>query len=125
MMNRAATILSCVAVLVVLGCQGETRQGTLYSIGPGRELVTYLPADLNAVHEAAVEVINELGYSVEKDAVDAREAAVTGRTALEHPVRVKMYKHGPKMTKIEVHVGGKNPEAASREVLDMIETRLE
>ena len=66
--------LSVVSLAFLWGCEGTTRQGTLYNIQANRSLETYLPGDLKAVHEAALQAVQtDLGYTLGESAVDATE----------------------------------------------------
>ncbi|MHC4615213.1 MAG: DUF3568 family protein [Planctomycetota bacterium] len=118
--------LSVVSLAILWGCGGgQTRQGTLYSIQPNRSLETYMPSDLETVHAAALEAVKtDFGFELGESAVDAAEGLVEARTALDHPVRIKMYKYGEQITRVEVYVGPRGSEVVARELLSAIETRL-
>jgi hypothetical protein len=121
----AVIALSVVALAGLGGCEGQTRQGTLYSIQPDRELEAYLPGDLATVHAAALAVIEtDFGYAVEESAVDTTEGVVKARTALDHLIRVELYKYGERVTRIEVYAGPKGAESIANDILSAIETRL-
>jgi hypothetical protein len=121
----AVIALSFVSLAILAGCEGQTRQGTLYSIQPNRSLQTYLPGDLATVHAATLEAVKtDFGFELGDSAVDAAEGFVEAHTALDHTVRVKMYKYGERITKIDVYVGPRGSEAMARELLSAIETRL-
>jgi len=117
--------LSVVSLAILAGCEGQTRQGTLYNIQANRSLETYLPGDIATVHAAALEAVKtDFGFEVGASAFDAAQGIVEARTALDHQVRVKMYKYGARITKIDVYVGPSGSEAVARELLSAIETRL-
>ncbi|MHC5006550.1 MAG: DUF3568 family protein [Planctomycetota bacterium] len=118
--------LSVVSLATLAGCgEGQTRQGTLYNVQTNRSLETFLPGSLANVHKAALEVVQtDFGYTLEESAVDATEGIVKARTAMKHEVRVKMFKHGEGITRIDVFVGPRGAESVSRELLSAIETRL-
>ena len=119
-----STLLVIVSLTALAGCSGTTRQGTLYSILPSRELETFFAADLEKVHNVALAaVVEDFGYTLEHAALDAQEGIITAHTAKEHPVRVETYKHGAHVTRIELYVGGGGPSAIA--LLDKIESRLE
>ncbi len=121
-----STLLVIVSLTALAGCSGTTRQGTLYSILPSRELETFFAADLEKVHNVALAaVVEDFGYTLEHAALDAQEGIITAHTAKEHPVRVETYKHGAHVTRIELYVGpqGRGPSAVA--LLDKIESRLE
>ena len=121
----AAIALSFVSLSVLWGCEGQTRQGTLYSIQANRQLETFLPGDLATVHAAALEAVKtDFGFELGESAVDAAEGYVEARTALDHQVRIKLYKYGERITRIEVYVGPRGSEIVARELLSAIETRL-
>jgi hypothetical protein len=121
----AVIALLAVSLATLWGCEGTTRQGTLYSIQPNRELHTFLPGDLATVHEAALEVVKtEFGYTVEESAIDAMEGIVKARTATGHQIRVQTAKHGERITRIEVYAGPSGSESVAREILSAIESRL-
>ena len=61
----------------------------------------------------------DVGYTVDNEAIDAREAIVEGRTALEKTVRIKSFKQGEKVTRLEVYVAG--DKEAAKELLNAIE----
>ncbi len=118
--------LSCVAMLAVVGCQDSTQQGTLYSVTIGRELETYLPHNIKAVHQVTlIALTDHYGYTLDSEAVDLREGSVTVKTALDHTVRVKMLKNAQRVTRIRVYVGPSGNEAHAREILSRIESDLE
>ena len=72
-----------------VGCgTGTTAQGTLYNIDPSQRLEVYEPKTLEAVHRAVLAAVEEQGYTIDKDALDAQEGIVEGRTALNRPVKV-------------------------------------
>ncbi|MHC4415567.1 MAG: DUF3568 family protein [Planctomycetota bacterium] len=126
MIFRAIAVPAVIALAVWGGCQGTTRQGTLYNVQVNRELESFLPADLATVHETAVVVIqDELGYRLERAALDGHAGIIEARTAQEHLVRVKTYKHGERITRIEVYVGPRGSEPAAREVLSKIEAGVQ
>ena len=121
----AVIALSVVSLAILAGCEGQTRQGTLYSIQPNRSLETFLPGDLATVHAAALEAVQtDFGFELGESAVDAAEGIVEARTALDHQVRVKLYKYGERITKVDVYVGPRGSEVVARELLSAIETRL-
>ena len=124
-MIKQTTIAMLLLALMpaVSGCgEGTTKQGTLYSMNARRALESYLAADLDTVHKAAVKSVNDAGYTLDEDAIDVREGVIKARTARDRSVRVETYKEGEKVTKIEVYVGG--DEAAARELLDSIEGQV-
>ncbi len=122
-MIRSVIVLLIVCAGIQAGCQGTTAQGTLYSIQPNRGLSTFLAADLETVHEAAVEVVkNDFGYEIEEEALDAREGIIRARTARDRMVRVETFMHSQRVTRIVVYAGGSEPLA--RDLLDKIETRV-
>ncbi len=121
-MIRTLMVLLIVCAGIQAGCQGTTAQGTLYSIQP-RGLSTFLAADLETVHEAAVEVVrNDFRYEIEEEALDAREGIIRASTARDRMVRVETFMHSQRVTRIVVYAGGSEPLA--RDLLDKIETRV-
>ncbi len=123
MMNRIAITVLFALTAVGPGCgKGTTHQGTLYTVSISQELHCYLPDDLESVHKAVLASVKDAGYTVENDAIDTREAKVTAHTALDRTVRVKSYKQGKKVTKVEVYVSG--DKEAAKELLDRIEDRV-
>jgi hypothetical protein len=127
-MKRFSMTVVCTAIAslaALWGCEGTTRQGTLYRMQADRELEIYLAGELDAVYQAALEVIEtEYGYTVEESGVDAREGLVRARTALGHEVRVEMYRYSDPVTRVEAYAGPRGNEAATAEVLSAIEARL-
>ena len=123
---HAVIALSVVSLTILSGCgEGQTRQGTLYSIQANRSLETYLTGDLATVHTAALETVQtDFGYTLEESAVDATEGIVKARTALDHEVRIKLFKHGEHLTRIDLFVGPRGTESVSRELLSAIEERV-
>jgi hypothetical protein len=118
--TRLSIALSLALGLTIAGCgQGTTSQGTLYSIGVNQSLSCYIPDNIDAVHKAALTSVKDAGYIVDNDAIDSREAIVEGRTALDKTVRIKFFKQGDKVTRLEVYVAGN--EEAAKELLDAIE----
>jgi hypothetical protein len=121
----AVAALSVVSLAASWGCQGTTRQGTLYSVQIDRELETFLASDLETVHRAALEVVQtDFGYTLTEEALDAREGIIRARTARDNLVRIETFKHGEGVTRVQVYVGARDAETAGREVLGAIETRL-
>ena len=121
-----STLLVIVSLTALAGCSGTTRQGTLYSILPSRELETFFAADLEKVHNVALAaVVEDFGYTLEHAALDAQEGIITAHTAKEHPVRVETYKHGAHVTRIELYVGPQGGGPSAVALLDKIESRLE
>ena len=123
-MNTIPTRLSIALLLALVtaaaGCgQGTTQQGTLYSVGINQSLSCYISDNIVAVHKAVLESVKDAGYTVDKEAIDTREAIVEGRTALDRTVRIKSFKQGEKVTRLEIYIAG-NKEAA-KELLDAIE----
>ena len=114
--------LSLALLMTIAGCgKGTTAQGTLYSIGVNQSLNCYIPGDIDAVHKAALASVKDAGYAVDNDAIDSREAIVEGRTALDKTVRIKSFKQGEKVTRLEVYVAG--DEEAAKELLNAIEKK--
>ena len=120
-----STLLVIVSLTALAGCSGTTRQGTLYSILPSRELETFFAADLEKVHNVALAAVQDFGYTLEHAALDAQEGIITAHTAKEHPVRVETYKHGAHVTRIELYVGPQGGGPSAVALLDKIESRLE
>ncbi len=121
-----STLLVIVSLTALAGCSGTTRQGTLYSILPSRELETFFAADLEKVHNVALAaVVEDFGYTLEHAALDAQEGIITAHTAKEHSVRVETYKHGAHVTRIELYVGPQGGGPSAVALLDKIESRLE
>ena len=123
-MKTLTTRLSIALLLglgtAIAGCgQGTTEQGTLYSVGVNQSLNCYIPDNIDTVHKAALASVKDAGYTVDNEAIDAREAIVEGRTALEKTVRIKSFKQGEKVTRLEVYVAG--DEEAAKELLNAIE----
>ena len=123
-MKTLTTRLSIALLLglatAVAGCgQGTTQQGTLYSVGVNQSLNCYIPDNIDAVHRAALASVKDAGYTVDNEAIDTREAIVEGHTALDKTVRIKSFKQGAKVTRLEVYVAG--DEEAAKELLNAIE----
>jgi hypothetical protein len=124
-MNTRPHITLSLALLLALitatvGCgKGTTQQGTLYSVGVNKSLECYISDSIEAVHASALASMKDAGYTVDKEAIDAREAMVEGRTALDRTVRIKSVKQGEKVTKLEVYVSGDGE--AAKTLLDSIE----
>ena len=122
-MKHTTLILLLVVGVALVGCgKGTTSQGTLYNVNVSRQLEVYEPKPLEAVHEAAVAAVKDQGYTIDKDALDAQEGIVEGKTALDKVVKVLTIKQGAEVTRLKVYVGG--DEAAARQLLDKIEERL-
>ena len=120
--TRLSMALSLALLMTIAGCgKGTTAQGTLYSIGVNQSLNCYIPGDIDAVHKAALASVKDAGYAVDNDAIDSREAIVEGRTALDKTVRIKSFKQGEKVTRLEVYVAG--DEEAAKELLNAIEKK--
>ena len=118
--TRLAIALLIALVTAAAGCgQGTTQQGTLYSVGINQSLSCYISDNIDAVHKAVLESVKDAGYTVDKEAIDTREAIVEGRTALDRTVRIKSFKQGENVTRLEIYIAG-NKEAA-KELLDAIE----
>ncbi len=123
MIKQTAIAFSLAVLVAASGCgKGTTQQGTLYNVAPGPELKTYLPDTLDAVHKAAIAALEQdMGYTLNEQAIDAREGLIKGRTAMDRKVRVKMTKVGDDVTQISVTVS--RDEVAARQLLDAIEAR--
>jgi hypothetical protein len=122
----AVIAVSTFSLASLSGCgEGTTKQGTLYSIQANRSLETHLPGNLQSVYDATLRAVQEdFGYTLEDSAIDAMEAIVKARTAMDKEVRVKMYKHSDHVTRVVVFVGPRGAETVSRELLSTIETHL-
>jgi hypothetical protein len=123
----ACSVIALSAVLLagLWGCEGTTRQGTLYSVQANRSLETYLPGDIETVRAAALAAVQtDLGFVLDESAVDATQGIITAHTAMDHLVRVKLHKYGEQVTRIEVYVGPRGSEVLSRELLGATEARL-
>ncbi len=121
----AVIVSSAVSLAGVWGCEGQTRQGTLYNVQANRSLETYLPGDLKTVYEAALQAVqDDFGYTLKDSAVDATEGIIKARTAMDNQVWVKLFKHSERVTRIELFVGPRGAESVSRELLSAIEARL-
>ncbi len=123
-MNTLTTRLSIALLLALVttlaGCgKGTTAQGTLYSVGINQSLSCYISHNIYTVHQAAVASVRSAGYTVDLEAIDTREAMVEGRTALDRNIRIKSFKQGDKVTRLEVYVAGDTE--AAKELLDAIE----
>ena len=118
--------LSVASLACLWGCgEGTTRQGTLYSIQANRSLETYLPGNLETVRAAALAAVQtDFGFMLDESTADATQGIITAHTAMDHPVRVKMYKYGEQVTRIEVYDGPRGSEIMARELLSAIEARL-
>ncbi|MHC4947328.1 MAG: DUF3568 family protein [Planctomycetota bacterium] len=124
-LHRSIIGLAAAALLVPLGCQSSTSSGTEYVITAKRELRTTVGADIGTVHDTAVDVVeNELLYTIDNQARDAREGIINARTARGHAVRIETFRHGEQLTQIEVYVGPLGDETAERDVYEAIESRL-
>ncbi len=120
--TRLSIALSLALSMTLAGCgQGTTAQGTLYSIGVNQSLNCYIPDNIDAVHKAALASVRDAGYTVDNDAIDSREAIVEGRTALDKTVRIKSFKQGEKVTRLEVYIAG--DQEAAKELLNAIEKK--
>ena len=117
---RLSIALLLTLVTAAAGCgKGTTQQGTLYSVGVDQSLSCYIPENIYVVYQAALASVRNAGYTVDTEAIDTREALVEGRTALERTVRIKAFKQGDKVTKLEVYVAGDGE--AAKALLDAIE----
>ena len=115
-LHRSIIGLAAAALLVPLGCQSSTSSGTEYVITAKRELRTTVGADIGTVHDTAVDVVeNELLYTIDNQARDAREGIINARTARGHAVRIETFRHGEQLTQIEVYVGPLGDETAERD----------
>ena len=120
--TRLSKALLLALLMTIAGCgKGTTAQGTLYSISVNQSLNCYIPGDIEAVHKAVLASVKDAGYAVDNDAIDSREAIVEGRTALDKTVRIKSFKQGEKVTRLEVYIAG--DEEAAKELLDAIEKK--
>lgn len=122
-MIRSITAAATLALLLLaIGCaKGTTAKGTFYSVNFLGELKAHVPAKLDKVYAAAGKAAEDMGYSIETRAIDVREAKVEGHTAMDKPMRVKLYKEGETVTKVELYVGG--DKLAAKDLLDKIEAR--
>ena len=123
-MNTVTTRLSIALLLALVtaaaGCgKGTTQQGTLYSVGVNQALSCYISENIYEIHRAALSSVRLAGYTVDMEAIDTRESIVEGRTALDRTIRIKTFKQGENVTRLEVFVAG--DEVAAKELLDAIE----
>ncbi len=119
--------LACAAAALALlpACEGTTRTGESYTLQADRSIEAYLASDLKKAHEQAVLVVREdFGYTVEKEAVDAREGVIRGKTARGNQVRVDTFRDGDRVTRVEIFVGPVGDEPAMREILSALQARL-
>lgn len=123
-LQRVSGLLAiALLALTSIGCQGTTKQGTLYNVTISSELVTFLPGDLETVHKRALAVVtDEFHYEVIDSKLDAHEGIINGKTAKGGAVRVETFKHSDKVTKVEVYVGG--DQAIAQDLLSSIEAKL-
>ena len=117
------TSVGLLLLVALVGCQGTTGQGTLYTVGLGGELVAFLPSDLKTVHDAALAVVtDEFKYKVERAEVDAHEGIISAKTARDRDVRIGTYKHSDGVTKIDISVA--NQPVLAELLLGQIEIRI-
>lgn len=118
-------LLMTLCALLVAGCEGSTKRGTVYNIKPDRRIEAFLPGDTKTVHGAAVAVVrDDFAYAVRRDAIDATGGVVEASTARGEAVRVDTYVAGGSVTRIEIKVGVLGDVEAAREILTAIEARL-
>ncbi|MGD9691457.1 MAG: DUF3568 family protein [Phycisphaerales bacterium] len=118
-------VLLGAALLAPVACKSTTRTGKSYTLTVDRRLEALLSADLRRAHETALSVVREdYGYVVSRHVADAREGIIEAVTARGNAVKVETFRDGDYITRVRIFVGPLGDEAAMREMLNQIETRL-
>ncbi len=106
-------------------CTSTTRTGKSYTLTVDRRLEALVAADLRRSHETALSVVREdYGYVVGRHVADAREGIIEAVTARGNAVKVETFRDGDYITRVRIFVGPLGDEAAMREMLNQIESRL-
>lgn len=107
------------------GCEGTTKTGESYTLKANRWIEAYVASDLRRAHDAAIAVVrDDFGYTLESQAVDARDGKVRAKTARGYDVRIDSYRDGDRITRVEIYVGPLGDEPAMREILSALQARL-
>lgn len=127
--RRAAPAFVCLplalAALALPACSGETRAGTGYTVTVTRDVETYLGFPLETVYATALDVMrNEFKYEITREVLDGREGVIRAKTARGYVVSVTTLYETDKVTKIRVFVGPLGDEAAAKDILSRVESRL-
>ncbi len=129
MSNRSRMLVFCLAAGLGFGTLGAcgggmTSTGTSYKVQMNRELKAFVGAGHKDVHAAALHVVDDLGLTVEDEALDAFQGVITARTATQDKVTIQSYRKGDNATTVEIKVGSFGNEGRSRQILEGIETNL-
>lgn len=124
-MVRAALFgLLAVTDLIISACSGSTRTGTQYTLLPNRHIQANIGAEHHTVHETALDVANDMGFTINESAVDDFEGVIRARTAGDDSVSITSTRIGPNATEIDIFVGPLGKEDRAREILTRIEDAM-
>jgi hypothetical protein len=117
LVGAAALLQGCVAVVVGAGAAGTVAyiRGDLESIES---------KDLNAVYEATLKAMEQLGLSVSRKTKDAMSAEVVARDAEDKKVTISLGATAEGATKISIRIGVFGSETKSRLIYDQIKKNL-
>jgi len=94
-----ALVLS--AGMPIVGCQSTGEAGS-YNTLSGNMAGT-LSTPLEDAHKATIAAIQDMGYRIEKDNMDAMEAVVKAKDAADHSIDVKLKKSSDKTTEVTIN----------------------
>ena len=117
LVGAAALLQGCVAVVVGAGAAGTVAyiRGDLESIES---------KDLNAVYEATLKAMEQLGLSVSRKTKDAMSAEVVARDAEDKKVTISLGATAEGATKISIRIGVFGSETKSSLIYDQIKKNL-
>jgi len=117
LVGAAALLQGCVAVVVGAGAAGTVAyiRGDLESIES---------KDLNAVYEATLKAMEQLGLSVSRKTKDAMSAEVVARDAEDKKITISLGATAEGATKISIRIGVFGSETKSRLIYDQIKKNL-
>lgn len=117
-------------VLTTVGLAGAAGAGAAAVYYAKGDLQAPLDADLRKAHDASLLTLQENGYTIERDSVDALNGSVDAfRGAKESEdrttVRIRTKRNAQDTTDISIRIGVFGDEQLSRQLLRDIEARLE
>lgn len=87
--------------LPMAGCQSTNGESGGYNTLSG-DMNGTLSTSLENAHSAAVAAINDMGYRVEQDNMDATEAVIKTKDAADHAINIKLKKVTDRTTDVTI-----------------------
>lgn len=117
-------------VLTTVGLAGAAGAGAAAVYYAKGDLEAPLDADLRRAHEASLRTLQDNGYTIERDSVDALNGSVDAYRGAKDgddrtTVRIRTKRNAEDRTDISIRVGVFGDEKLSRELLREIESKLD